>query len=139
MHVSRPEPGSSMCGMREYLSLGVEATAAILMRLCNDLLDTGPVRQEIDRWGGRGGGMLAAGVGGWGGAGQPAATVPHALLCLPLPLAYPALRPLLRCDALYPALRLCCDVMLCATVLCCAVMLCATVLCYDVMLCATVL
>jgi hypothetical protein len=49
----------------EFWTLGVEANAAILARLCDDLLNSGPIRSEIDRR--EAAGCHHTGRGGMGG------------------------------------------------------------------------
>lgn len=49
----------------DFWSLGPEANAAVLARLCDDLLDSGAIRAEIDRR--ENGGYMHAGKGGAGG------------------------------------------------------------------------
>lgn len=49
--------------VQEYCALGPDVVAAVLARLCDDLLDVPPIRGEIDRWV-RGWGVVAQKGGG---------------------------------------------------------------------------
>lgn len=59
------DPGRTLL-RAEFYSMPPEQNAAILARLCNDLLEVATIREEIDRWGWgrRGAAALKVGAGG---------------------------------------------------------------------------
>jgi hypothetical protein len=63
MRAARPGPASARVG---YWALSVRARAAVLARMCEDLLNSGLARTEIDKR--EGAGLFHAGKGGAGGA-----------------------------------------------------------------------
>jgi hypothetical protein len=65
LHARKHGTASGATRRTDFWSLGPEANAAVLARLCDDLLDSGAIRAEIDRR--EAGGYMHAGKGGAGG------------------------------------------------------------------------